>query len=235
MRPDDGTRGGTVKLVGLALVLLGVLVVQPARAQLFLSEYVEGSGNNKALEIYNPTSSPISLAGVTIDIYLNGSTTPSSSTPLGPGTIAGEDTWVIANPSIQPSVLPDVDQVSASIAFNGDDAVVLVVDSSVVDAIGEIGFDPGLSWSDNGVSTRDATLRRTHYDCSEAGIGTYDPSLDWNTFGLDNFAGLGSEDGMFSFTLCPSPAVPAVSFPGLIALAGALVSLGVLFSGRVRS
>ena len=31
-------------------------------SELFISEYLEGSGNNKGIEIYNPTTQPIELA-----------------------------------------------------------------------------------------------------------------------------------------------------------------------------
>ena len=44
-------------------------------SQLFISEYVEGSGNNKALEIYNPTASAIDLSGYRIERFSNGSGT----------------------------------------------------------------------------------------------------------------------------------------------------------------
>ena len=40
-------------------------------SDLFISEYVEGSGNNKALEIYNPTTTSIALNGYKIERYSN--------------------------------------------------------------------------------------------------------------------------------------------------------------------
>lgn len=48
--------------------------------KIFISEYVEGFGNNKALEIYNPTDQPVNLGEYFIQRYSNGST---SSTPEG--------------------------------------------------------------------------------------------------------------------------------------------------------
>jgi len=44
-------------------------------SQLFISEYVEGWSNNKALEIYNPTAADINLSGYFVARYSNGSTT----------------------------------------------------------------------------------------------------------------------------------------------------------------
>jgi len=44
-------------------------------AKIFISEYVEGWGNNKAVEIYNPTASSINLGEYFVARYSNGSTT----------------------------------------------------------------------------------------------------------------------------------------------------------------
>ena len=44
-------------------------------ANIFFSKYVEGSGNNRALELYNPTNKTINLDGYTIERYANGSET----------------------------------------------------------------------------------------------------------------------------------------------------------------
>lgn len=46
-------------------------------SELFFSEYVEGSGTNKALEIYNPTENPIDLSEYSIKRYNNGNTMAS--------------------------------------------------------------------------------------------------------------------------------------------------------------
>ncbi|MEM6723131.1 MAG: lamin tail domain-containing protein [Bacteroidota bacterium] len=41
---------------------------------LFISTYIEGFGNNRSVEIYNPTPNPIDLGGYTIGRFRNGST-----------------------------------------------------------------------------------------------------------------------------------------------------------------
>ena len=60
------------------LLFLGVLFTTLfASAQtptdLFFSEYVEGSGNNKGVEIYNPTNQSIDLNNYWVARYSNGS------------------------------------------------------------------------------------------------------------------------------------------------------------------
>lgn len=47
--------------------------------ELFISEYVEGTSNNKALEIYNPSLNPVSLASYRIVRWDNGSVTADAN------------------------------------------------------------------------------------------------------------------------------------------------------------
>ena len=39
-------------------------------SELFISEYIEGPGNNNAIEIYNPTNGTIDLQGYIINRYV---------------------------------------------------------------------------------------------------------------------------------------------------------------------
>lgn len=64
--------------IGLLTTTLGFSQVTDC-SQLFISEYVEGWGNNKALELYNPTASAINLTGYFVSRYSNGSTTATVS------------------------------------------------------------------------------------------------------------------------------------------------------------
>jgi predicted extracellular nuclease len=97
-----------------------------AASELFISEYIEGSSNNKAVEIYNGTGSSVDLAseGYAIDIYFNGSESPGTRVDLT-GTLAPGDVWVLADDGADAAILTVADQTSTSSFFNGDDAVVL--------------------------------------------------------------------------------------------------------------
>lgn len=61
----------------LALCFTGLSFAQDC-SQLFISEYVEGWSNNKAIEIYNPTNATIDLSQYFLQRYSNGSTTASA-------------------------------------------------------------------------------------------------------------------------------------------------------------
>ena len=60
------------KITPLALVIASLSA--PASANLIISEYVEGSSNNKAIELYNTSSSDITLDGYTLGLYSIGNT-----------------------------------------------------------------------------------------------------------------------------------------------------------------
>ncbi len=120
------------------LVLAAVAGAPPAHAaaptELFFSEYVEGSSNNKALEIYNGTGAAIDLAtgGYNVQMFFNGSATAGLTINLT-GTVAAGDVYVLAQSAANAAILAQADQTNGSGWFNGDDAVVLRKGTTVVD------------------------------------------------------------------------------------------------------
>ena len=60
---------------------------------LFISEYVDGSYNNKAIELYNPTSDAIDLSNYALSRWSNGSQQPLRT--VLSGTIAANDAFVV--------------------------------------------------------------------------------------------------------------------------------------------
>jgi predicted extracellular nuclease len=131
-------------------------------SELFFSEYVEGSSSSKAIEIYNPTSVPVSLNGYKVQLYTNGSTAAGSTLNLT-GTLNAGDVYVIANSSSNDSIKAKADTLSNGVTnFNGNDAVALLKGSDTLDVIGKIGDNPGnnAGWVVDTADTRDNTLVR---------------------------------------------------------------------------
>jgi len=151
------------------LLFLFALVISAAsfaQNQIFISEYVEGSGNNRALELYNPTNQDVFLqdSGFVLVRYSNGGTTPNVLQVTGKvpahGTYVfvsdkrdpngtGYDTMV--DPLLQAKadtfVCPQY-SVNKMFYFNGNDAVTLELPNGVfVDIFGKIGEDPGDAWT----------------------------------------------------------------------------------------
>ena len=122
-------------------------------SQLFISEYVEGSGNNKALEIYNPTASAIDLSGYRIERFSNGQGSSANGGVLNlSGSIAANSAFVIANgqiiaatnsPACDPILQAMANQLDgvypAPTYMNGNDAIALFNGSTMIDLLGKTG------------------------------------------------------------------------------------------------
>ncbi|MFK7904482.1 MAG: lamin tail domain-containing protein [Chitinophagales bacterium] len=95
-----------MKKIILSMALVAILafsspmVAQPC-SDLFISEYVEGYGNNKGMEIYNPTQNAINLSEYSIARFRNGATDapavtfPKSVTQLPDVMLEPDETYVI--------------------------------------------------------------------------------------------------------------------------------------------
>lgn len=179
------------------LVLALLLALMPAQfsasaatSELFFSEYIEGSSFNKAVEIYNGTGVAVDLSTYSMELYSNGAASPSQSVALS-GTLADGDVFVIAHASADPAILAVADATSSAVInFNGDDAIVLRNNGVVVDAFGQVGFDPGSEWVGGGL---DDTLRRSENVCAgdTNSNDAFDASIEWITFPINAFDGLG--------------------------------------------
>lgn len=163
-------------------------------AGVFISEYVEGSSYNKALEIYNGTTNAINLTAgqYYVQIYANGDTNPTANIALT-GTVAAGQTYVICHSQAAQTV-KDVSQLmTGSLNHNGNDAIVLRFNGTtgpILDRFGRVGEDPGTSW---GGVTADRTLRRKpNVLRGDTNIfGVFNPTDEWLVYPNDTFDGLG--------------------------------------------
>ncbi|WP_274309135.1 endonuclease [Solibacillus daqui] len=162
-------------------------------ADLIISEYIEGSGNNKAIELYNGTGATIDLSQYTLELYTNGSPNVGNKQNLT-GVLAHGETIIFHHNQANGNLKSKGGTVSTITNFNGDDAIILKKGEEVVDSFGQVGVDPGASWEGNGVSTLDSTLVRKSSVISGDKIpnDTFDPSLEWQSYPLDTFDHLGS-------------------------------------------
>ena len=190
------TRLALLLVVGMVAALLPMGMAPSAAdppADLFMSEYVEGSSFNKAIEIYNGTGAAVDLAAglYTLELYSNGAATPSQSLALT-GTVADGDVFLLAHGSADAAILAVADVTSSTVInFNGDDSVVLRKNGIVVDAFGQIGVDPGDEWPGGG---QEDSLRRMATICAgdTNADDAFDASTEWVAFAQNTFDGLGS-------------------------------------------
>ncbi len=186
--------GALLAISALAVVGRLATAAHAAPVELFFSEYIEGSSNNKALEIYNGTGAPVTLTGTyDVQIFANGSALATATIPLT-GTVADGDVFVLAQVNAVAAILAQADQTTSNFLFNGDDAVALRKAGTIVDVIGQIGSDPGTEWGSGATSTADNTLeRKAVVQAGDAnGSDAFDPATQWDGFALDTFSGLGA-------------------------------------------
>ncbi len=198
-----------------------------AAGGLFISEYVEGSSNNKYLELYNATGATVDLSGYRLAIYANGAVTPNTPLALSGSLAAGS--VVVLQASSAALTLPNgVTGVTVGLNYNGNDAVALqLVDGTQVDVVGVIGNDPGTGWTSGGNTTVNATLvRSASVSVGNPTGGLVSLGSDWISFASDTASNLGSHTfsgagaGAGSGTLGLAEA-GAATFSGAIAVNGA--------------
>ena len=152
-------------LLSITAIFFALALNAQECSDLFISEYVEGSGNNKAIELYNPTNNAIDLSGYQLVRYSNGGHEPHA---VGlSGTIEPKSTFVAVLDKRDPNgtgyeqpidsalmekadiFLCPVYEVNRMMYFNGNDAVTLEkTTGDVIDIFAQIG--PPMTSDDNG-------------------------------------------------------------------------------------
>ncbi len=149
---------------------------------LYFSEYIEGTSNNKALEVANFTGSSVDLSIYSIKKQTNGAGSWSSGLSLT-GTLINGDVFVVANSSAVSAITSEADITTGGtqVTFNGNDPVGLFKNDVLIDIIGT--FDNASTFAQNVTLRRKSTVTspNTTYTTSE-----------WDTFLTDNFTDIGS-------------------------------------------
>ncbi|MGE6356189.1 endonuclease [Flavobacterium sp. NPDC079362] len=155
--------------------------------ELLFSEYVEGSGNNKALEIANNTGSSVSLSTYTVKKQTNGDGSWSTGLVLN-GTLTSGSKFTIVNSSMAASCYAttsaNISTTATELTFNGNDAVGLFKNGVLIDIIGT--FNGGTA-----NFAADVTLRRKSTVTSPS--TTFNISSQWDSFSADTCSNLGAK------------------------------------------
>ena len=168
-------------LLSILTVFFAISMTAQNCTEIFISEYVEGSGNNKAIELYNPTNHVIDLTPYQLVRYSNGETTPNA-VQLAGGFIQAKSTYVVVLDKRDSTgtgyelpidsalrvkadiFLCPVYEENKMMYFNGNDAVTLEKDGgmTIVDLFAKVGppdtdngwtdiTDTTISWNNQGV------------------------------------------------------------------------------------
>ncbi|MBT8395072.1 MAG: T9SS type A sorting domain-containing protein, partial [Bacteroidia bacterium] len=166
---------------------------------LFFSEYVEGSGTNKALEIANFTGGSVALSNYTLRLATNGNSFGSDiDFPIN-AEIFDQDVYVIANTGLLSACQPQQDYVNNTITgFNGNDAIGLYKNGTLIDIIGTEGSSsdfakdvtlirkPAVEFPTTTFNINEWTIEAQN-DCSNLGTHNQTLSIQENSFNNIHF------------------------------------------------
>ena len=155
-------------------------------SDLIISEYIEGSSFNKAIEIYNGTGQAIDLSNYTLELYANGATSTTAKLTLESSLDDGA-TYVIYHNQANDEIKSKGNLANSSVInFNGDDALVLRKSNQVIDSIGQVGTRVE--------NLKDVTLvRKSNITTGDTIIDdAFDPAVEWITFPINDASNLGT-------------------------------------------
>lgn len=200
------------KLLTLALLAASSTALFAQCDALFISEYIEGWSNNKAIEVYNPTGSEIDMSDFRIERYSNGATAAEENQKVVlSGTIQPNDVLVYVLDKQDPDGVdfeaPVWDELAEkadiwlcpvyeennAMYFNGNDALVLrqISTNAVMDIFGVIGEDPGSAGWDE-VTQNHTLVRRPEVTSGDvAATDEFDVLAVWDSLLVNTFDELG--------------------------------------------
>jgi len=214
--------------------LSGTVYSVPSQ-DLFISEYAEGSSNNKYVEIYNPLNSAVDLSNYSLKGSNNGSGWKAERDFALTGTLNSGETLIVCTNQADASILGLTTEgfqlgYESPVHYNGNDAIGLFNDSNLIDIIGDPDSDPGSSWSVGAEgSTKDMTLVRK-ISVTQGNLvwstsaGTTDENSEWFVLPKDTWTFAGSHPhtalSIFNFNnqvvkVYPNPVQTKLNFSGL--------------------
>tara|TARA_R110002049_G_scaffold280865_2_gene460298 strand:+ start:5717 stop:6499 length:783 start_codon:yes stop_codon:yes gene_type:complete len=200
---------------------------------LIISEYAEGSSNNKYVEIFNGTGADVDLTDYQVWKAVNGGTFPPTTGfnlfNLS-GTLVNGDTYIIANISADPTIIAAADLVSGNANWNGNDAVGIAKDDGtgtflLIDAVGTDGADPVTGWDVAGTTnaTQNNTLVRKAGVCGTninwtTSAGTTVDNSEWVVLDNNNWSDIGTHTTdccIYSSTWTAAGWIPSTPTPSI--------------------
>lgn len=168
---------------------------QPTEGELIISEYVEGSSNNKYIELYNPTSKAIDLSGYKLRLSANGKVSTDGELIWNTqndhqleGTLEAGKTIVYKHKGAALNLSEGVEAIeSAAANFNGNDPIALFKGDVLIDLFGvpsdkHDGQTPAKDFA------KDKTFRRIASVTKPSKVYN---SEEWESAAKDDVSGLG--------------------------------------------
>ncbi len=169
-------QNGDADYAGIDNILLEGSLISTC-SELMITEYVEGTSNNKYIEIYNPTDQAINLNDYNLTKFNGKNEDPTGNLALS-GIIPAYGTYLIENQNENLNITADLSTGSV-VTYNGDDKVALRKVDEIIDIIGVIG--------DSIDFAKDLTLRRKSH--IQNPNNQYDTN-EWDVYSLDDVSNL---------------------------------------------
>lgn len=153
--------------------------------ELFISEYVEGSSFNKAIEIANFTESSIDLSAYSLQKDTNGAGNWQNSTALS-GTLPSGQVFVIAHAQAEQAVLDKADLLipaNSTMDYNGNDPIGLFKNAGLIDIVGTFGAGNAIVFGENKTLVRKPEVLNPNVN--------FNLEAEWNSFPSNTFSDLG--------------------------------------------
>lgn len=171
------------KSITTTLAILFTIGLHAQISDLIISEYVEGSGNNRAIELYNGTGNPVDLKNYRLERDLNGNGTFSYFYNLS-GILEDKGIIVIGNPNASAELIRKATILhQAFTEFTGNDQIRLLKNGVEIDRIGIAG---NINFAQNCTYVRVSTV-------TSPKSGEQNPKTngEWTYFPTDSFNDLG--------------------------------------------
>lgn len=133
--------------------------------QLMFSKYIDAIGNNKGIELYNPTEGAISLSEYYLTILSNGALVPDVTISLS-GTLNSKETYVIMNSGASEELKAKADLVTGDLFFDGNDVIQLrrTSNHTYIDTLNDIGDEFAYIFMEEEIFIRKASITAGNRD-----------------------------------------------------------------------
>ncbi|MBI9066475.1 MAG: lamin tail domain-containing protein [Salinivirgaceae bacterium] len=183
------------KILLLFSVMFSFIVSFSNTSDLIISEYIEGSNFNKAIELYNGTGETVDLSNYILKKASNGGDW-TEEVELS-GSLNDGDVFVISRNDADAAIVAVTDfESSVVINFNGNDAVGLFKNGILIDVIGNPNLAVDFDVAGITAGTKDHTLVRKSSITNpnnnwEVSAGTNTDDSEWIVYNKDDFNYIG--------------------------------------------
>ena len=172
---------GQLVVQGTTILIYIAKPIPQLNRSLLISKYLEGSMNNRAIELYNVSDETIDLSLFELVIYADGSETVSTIIELS-GILPVHQTFIIAYSGAEQAIKDKANILHSRLVFNGNDTIVLQQkDQTIIDILGNIGWS--LFYLDNRTLIRKTTVKEPS--------NTFDID-EWDTYAMNYVDPFGS-------------------------------------------